>query len=201
MTATKTRKVSDYFVAKKRDNGESYVSLHVDRPEWLQDAVYTAHGGDMPNDWIYDECRATCDAIDDGSIDIEGREDAINDAIHDHADSRVEIYTKPLFQWAADMCLSDTFSEAESDLKDMGGDETTDMVKRLMALQYCAIRRIAETMVQAVKENSEADAAESAIEGRERSGRWPVILKADNSGHDTALCPCDECHTERNAES
>jgi hypothetical protein len=122
-------------------------TLTDNRPDWLYEAVQAAHVSDLPNDWIYAECRAACDAIDDGSI-------ACEDDIHEHADSRVDVYTKDLYQWAADMCLSDTFAQAESDVEDMGGDSRDDTLQRIRELQYFAISRIARTVFEAWEENT-----------------------------------------------
>jgi hypothetical protein len=142
-------KLGSFFVTGKRDNGEMFVSLKDERPEWLHEAVHAAHGSDLPNDWIYAECRAACDAIDDGSLTL--AEDS-DDGLHEHADSRVDIYTRELYQWAADMCLSDAYANAESEAADILGDES-DTIKRLGAIQYCAIRSIAATILDAAREN------------------------------------------------
>jgi hypothetical protein len=137
-----------YFVTRTRDNGDKFVTLTDDAPEWLADAVREAHQGDLPDDWIYTECRAACDAIDDGSI-------ASEDDIHAHADSRVEIYTAKLARWYADMCLSSTYSEAECRAEEIGpGDGVND---RLMRIQYCAIEYIAETIFRAFEDNQEEE--------------------------------------------
>lgn len=131
------------------------VTLADNRPEWLQDAIREAHCSDLPRDWIYQECEAACDAIDDGSL-------SDDDSVHEHADGRVDTYTKDRFEWSADMCLTDTFAAAESDLEDMGG-ESSDMTDRIGRLQYCAIARIARIMLEAWHEH-EDDGDEESVE-------------------------------------
>lgn len=150
----KTIKLGSFFVTRKRDNGETFVALTDDRPEWLLDAVHEAHGSDLPNDWIYRECEATCDAIDEGWLTDE-------DNVHEFANGRVDIYTRDLYQWAADMCLSDTYASAESEAGDILGDES-DTIKRLSAIQYCAIQAIARAMLSAWEENRENDETEES---------------------------------------
>lgn len=119
------------------DNPRKVWTLTDEAPEWLQDAVYEAHQGTLPCDWIYEECKAAFDA------ELEDE-----DAVHEHADSRVDIYTKNLAQWYADMCLTSTYGYAEDEAKDMGCADG-DINRQLMAIQYCAIRFIASTIMQA----------------------------------------------------
>jgi hypothetical protein len=149
---------SKHFVSDKRDNGETFTTLKDDRPEWLQDAVREAHQTDLPNDWIYGECKAAVEAFDEGSLTDE-------DSIHEYADGRVDIYTKDVYQWAADMCLSSTFSYAEEEAEGMGVDLKGGVVKLLQTVQYCAISTIARTMLEAcTKAERGADGADGEDE-------------------------------------
>lgn len=141
-------KLGQFFETKTRDDGKKFVTLADDRPDWLYDAVYEAHQSDAPNDWIFAECEAACDAIDDGTL-------SDDDSVHEYADGRVDVYTRELYQWAADMCLSDTFAAAESDDSDLGTPENDSTVDRLMRLQYHAIARIARIMLEAAEDQPE----------------------------------------------
>lgn len=134
-----------YFETRTRDNGESFVCLLDSAPEWLRDAVHDAHNGDGPHDWIYCECRDACEAIDHGDL-------TDDDSVHQYADGRVDMYTRDLYQWAADMCLSDTYSHAQSSADDCG-DTSTDE-KRISVLQYSAIESIARTVLDACLEHA-----------------------------------------------
>lgn len=140
-----------HFERKTRDSGEPFVTLKDDAPEWLQDAVQDAHQGTLPNDWIYAECLAAVEAFDNEELGEDG------DGVHEHADGRVDTYTRDLYQWAADMCLTDTWASAESEAEDMGPTGTT--LNRIASIQYCAIRHIAEIMrnvcLEAMKEAAE----------------------------------------------
>lgn len=148
-------KVSQYFIRGKRESGQPFTKLSDDAPEWLRDAVQEAHSTDLPNDWIFEQCRDAAFAWDDELFNGRYPEDAV----HEHADSNVDVYTSDLYRWAADMCLSHTFANAEYDLEGMGGEGET--VKRLMGLQYCSIRHITQTVVDACR------AAEEDEEGGE----------------------------------
>jgi len=151
-------KLAQYFKRDKRADGKTFHTLHDNRPEWLQEAVREAHQTDLPNDWIYETCSAAADAIDGGYLGA----DKYGDDLHEWADGQVEIYTKPLLQWVADMCLSSTYSNAESEADDLGvGGDT---VKRAMCVQYCAIRAIGQAMVDAWREACEAQEDEASEE-------------------------------------
>lgn len=139
--------IASYFKSGTRDNGERFVTLTDERPEWLQDAVRDAHRGTMPNDWIYDECRAAVEAFEDQTIEDE-------DDVHEYVDGRVDVYTKALYQWAADFCLTDTWSEAEVEAAEFG--EIPETERLIAQIQYCVIRYIAEVM-----RNACVDAAEN----------------------------------------
>lgn len=136
-------KLASYFTT---ENPRKVVCLSEDAPTWLKAAVYKAHNGDAPNDWIYAECQAAACAIDEGSL-----KDDDNDA---HAEAQVDIYTKDLYQWAADMCLTSTYGQAQEYVEDMSMPE--DTLDRIRAFQYAAILTIAQTIVQAWEENRDA---------------------------------------------
>lgn len=145
-------KLSDYFKPIDRQPdlpGTRVVTLTDAAPQWLRDAVHEAHGGgsDLPCDWIYGECAAACQRIDDGVDDDE-------DWIHEHADSRVDVYTRDLYAWAAYMCHSTVYADAQGRAEDYGG-ATVDPEKTIAVLQYCAVASIAETIFQAWKDRDD----------------------------------------------
>jgi hypothetical protein len=98
--------------------------------------------------WIYEECRAAVEAFDDGTLTSD------DDSDHEYADGRVDTYTKDLYQWAANFCLTDTWAEAEQEAKDVGLPDETD--RRIACIQYAAIRQIAETIRAACAQAVEA---------------------------------------------
>lgn len=130
-----------------RENPRKVVSLKDDAPQWVLDCVRECHQGAMPCDWVYEQCAS---AFEFAESDIK-HYDSIEDAIHEYADREVDVDTQSLYQWAADMCLTDVYSTAESEANDCGQPEETK--KRLAAIQYFAIRRIAEAVCEAIKAN------------------------------------------------
>ena len=126
---------------------DSFVRLKDDAPAWLKAAVYKAHQGTLPNDWIYLQCQAACEAIEER--DEVALEDA--DWFYEHVEGEVDVYTKDRFQWAAYFCLSDTFSEAEERAKEL--TLVNDTNERLGVIQYCAIEFITQTILDAYIDN------------------------------------------------
>jgi hypothetical protein len=141
--------IGQHFTSAQRDNGDRFVKTKDDCPEWLKDAIQEAHQGDLPNDWIYSVCDAACCAIDDDELTDE-------DSLHEWADGQVDIYTKDLATWYADMCNSSTFSNAEGEAED-AGCESSDIDERLKVIQYYAISSIGRTILDAVKSNESND--------------------------------------------
>jgi hypothetical protein len=142
-----TTNYAAHFETKTRESGETFTVLADGRPDWLQEAVREAHQGTLPNDWIYAECLAAVEAFDEGSLVGE------DDDVHEHTDGRVDVYTKGLYQWAADFCLTDTWASAEQEACDMGLPEET--AKRIACIQYAAIRHIADVVRAACVEAAE----------------------------------------------
>lgn len=136
------------FITDKRDDGKSFVKLADDAPEWLEDAVRDAHHGTFPDDWIYAECKAAYDAFQEN--DGERPDD------YEHADGRVDIYTKERYQWAADMRLTDLFSLAEGEAAEIYGRKD-DVSERIGVVQYCAIRMIAASIWDAMDAQKEEE--------------------------------------------
>jgi hypothetical protein len=132
-----TTTFASHFKTETRADGAHYVTLVEGKPEWLQEAVREAHQGTLPSDWIYAECKAAVEAFDAGEL-------ADEDAVFDHVEGRVDVYTKSLYQWAADFCLTGTWASAEQEATDMGLPDETE--KRIAAIQYAAIRHVADAM-------------------------------------------------------
>lgn len=127
--------------------GEQYSYLTDDAPEWLKVAVRDAHMGTLPNDWIYAECRAACEAIESG--------DLTRERFEDYADIRIDIYTSDLAKWEYDLKQTLLMAEARERLKDMsytsfGIDEDE---RRMQLLQYAAISLVCEVIMQAWEDN------------------------------------------------
>ena len=133
-----------YFETRKRDDGTDYTTVKDSAPEWVRDTVHEAHGDALPNDWIYSTCGYAFEACP-----VAGDEDWS----HEFADQQTDIYTANLFQWASEMCLTGVFSEAEEEAKELG-QQYNSIEDNIRLVQFCAIRRIAEIVRQAMTDNA-----------------------------------------------
>ena len=142
--------LSSYFEAKKRDNGETYTTMKENRPEALYDAVYAAHDGMLPHEWIYAACRSACETID---CSLESSECDLSEIdSHEWADGEVDIYTSARFQWAAEFCNSNLFAAGEEYAGDVAGRRRASTVDTLGVIQYGALQFIWGAMLGAYHE-------------------------------------------------
>ena len=155
--------MSKWFETAKRAEGQhkdesdaTFVRVVEGAPAWVLEAVRKAHQGTLPSDWVFAECAAAAEAIDDCDDDALACEDG-GDWITDHAGERVDVYTKVLFQWATDFCLTEIFGDAEEHAEGMF-DPHADTSKRLGVIQFCAIESIVRTMLEAFNEQREENA-------------------------------------------
>lgn len=156
-TATNFR---NYFHSVERDNGTTTQCLNDDAPDWLKEAIQSAHSNckDLPNDWIYSTCCDAVCAFDYGDLTDD------YDSIHEWSDGQVDVYNSAVFSWAADMCNSYCYAIAEEEAKEFGMDPEEGAVTFLRVIQLCAIKNIAQVMVEAccsaVEEEEEGEEVE-----------------------------------------
>jgi len=121
-----------------------------DAPQWVQDAVYEAHQGSLPNDWVFDICKA---AFDYGCKNCL-TDDNLYELALQFADGEVDIYSSNIAQWYANHCNSDFVAEAEDELRDIGGSNNS-VIDMLKEMQYVAIKNIAHTVFRAIFDKQE----------------------------------------------
>ena len=101
----------------------------------------------MPNDWIYACAQAACEAIDDDALRIDD-----SDSLHQFADGYVDIYNHDRYAFAAACGGTDFYSQAEDEASDLVQREAS-ILDRLGAVQFCAARNVAATILRAWEEN------------------------------------------------
>jgi hypothetical protein len=166
---TKAKTLASHFQTKTRRNGKAestaFVTLKDSAPKWLQEAVREAHNGALPCDWVYAECEAACQAIDED-------EKYLTNETHEYADSRVDIYTHDVYQWLVNIGQTSIFSEAEEEARGaeaFGHDATIE--KRIQVIQYYAILRIAATILEAVDQHTTEERLEASVKrGKKKTG-------------------------------
>lgn len=134
-------KASTYFVWRKRDNGEDFVSLADGRPDWLQDAVREAHGDMLPDDRIYRLCSEACEAIGDWA----GEEDG-----NIWAESQVNAYTADRLRWALSHLDRLALAEEEYEATGYPSDGTVSVCDILATGQAAEASRVFEAMWNAL---------------------------------------------------
>lgn len=140
-------KFGSFFQTITLADGSGRVTFTDEIPEWLKDACREAMRNDM-TDWLYETCESICDAFDRGDLTTDC------DSLNEFADNNVEVYTKALFQWATDHCLTNTFAEATERANDLGAAAEATIEDRLKTVQYCAIDAMAQTLLNAIDENT-----------------------------------------------
>ena len=141
---TDPTQVSSLFERATRADGSTYIVLTTTpETEWLRDAVYAAHDGELPNDWRFQICAHIVELLEDGySADMHS----------ELADSLVDVYTANLFAWlAADQSRTAYCDEAWSD--DLASASDHGIVGLISAGQYLAISAMVDILAQAIEEN------------------------------------------------
>lgn len=89
---------SKLFTRDKRDGGDEFVKTvdEVGEHHPLRDAIFTAHGGMLPDDMKYAMCESAVDAIADAEED-----DDISEIADLFADEEPSVYNAARLQWVA----------------------------------------------------------------------------------------------------
>lgn len=145
------KEVYNAFTTGTRDNGESFVKLRDDAPEWLDDALGEIHGLDMfPDDWRFSVIRDAALAYwEADSCDWD-------DVPHRVGDDACDVYTASIAHWAASNL--DRFYAAEEALAEGTADTIESAIQRAQYEEACGI---AERLASAI------DAREEVLESLE----------------------------------
>lgn len=135
---------------RTRANGESFICLKDDTPEWMTDAVREAHGGMMPDDWRYRLIRDALFAIATAADDDD--EDYFDDRLSEELDGAVDVYTGRLTDWLA----SNIERVGYCDEDDARGSGPFDSITRwIMCGQLCELREIADSLMATFRERED----------------------------------------------
>jgi hypothetical protein len=130
-----------YFQTLTRDSGTSYVTLTNDAPDWVRDAVMSAHDDEYPNDWRYATCRAIFDELaNDPELDP-----------YDLADQLTDTYNTDLARWISDDAGRSQYVDDAA--REYGYKMDNGLWGMVRAGQFCAIVAIIETISNAITEN------------------------------------------------
>tara|TARA_R110002020_G_C16033756_1_gene753117 strand:+ start:196 stop:615 length:420 start_codon:yes stop_codon:yes gene_type:complete len=133
---------NNYFTTKTRTDGTRFVALTDGAPEWTRETVYNCHDitGELPNDWTFRTISNVFDLISD-----EPQIDA-----YEIAETLTEYTCHDLHTWATPTRWA-LIDEACEELAEPGAD----MWRRIQIGQWSHICQIAETIIQAIEDNTE----------------------------------------------
>lgn len=144
------------FEHKTRESGESFYALRDGSPEWMNDAICSAHDGRFPDDWTYDACHTIACSLKEYSD-----ADAATKVSYELADECVDADHMARYKWLAMHPDNAAFcDEAEQELVGgMGG-----IADRIGYGQYLAAKRIVGALIYAIETQAgvvDADAREA----------------------------------------
>ena len=144
---TIAEEAASYFERATRPDGDPFTRLKDDRPEWVYEAVYAAHGGDLlPDDYRYKWSEEAFDAIAEGDTEAsDGFEEP-------------DVYTSNLLEWvSSNLSRVGYVDEA---VEEFGG-EPGGLADQLMLGQAAERREVFEAIFEACEEQlAEREAAE-----------------------------------------
>lgn len=127
------------FDHRTRDNGDAFVCLKDDSPEWMTTIIRTAHGDKLPNDTVYAIIECCADAI--ASYGVEGKY-AAQDAI---TEIEPNAYTHELTGW-----LNARVDHVYYLTQALQECEPKDGFQALAIAQQLQIREIGDALVSAL---------------------------------------------------
>jgi len=132
---------SKFFVSKTKDDGKNFTIYTDDRPQWVEDLVFEAHGDKLPDDYIYEWIDSALKSIAGGMTE---------DNIYDYVDSEVDCYTSGLTEWLNSRndrvyYLTDALNQCEQ----------TDGFELLGMAQYQEIGEVFNSVLNSITERLE----------------------------------------------
>lgn len=152
------RQAGSYFTRIRRGE-ETITTFTDDRPDWLYDAVYEAHGSMLPDDWKFACCELAVDAIADAGEDAD-----LDDLAHEFADGQADVYNADRLKWLASHM--DRVYYVEDAVKEFGTptdeDGQFDLLRVIGLGQYAEAMECFNAMRSAIeaeveRRNEEAD--------------------------------------------
>ena len=148
------RIASAAFERRERADGETFVALTDDAPEWVQPIVMDAHGEFLPEDWRYACIEAAFDAIADC-----GEDEEQGDVGQQFADGYVDVYTGARLQWLASNLnrqgyvdsAREEFGPRESIVEDVGMGQYVEALE-VFNLVWEGLAEVVEDLVDVEEE-------------------------------------------------
>lgn len=139
----------DAFETRTREDDTNFVTLKHEHPDWVHDAVMTAHGDFLPEDWRYDKIQDAFGAILDAS---EGAD--LVEVGDEFADDAVDTYTSDRLHWLASNLNRPAYCDEY--LNEFGKDAFQGTVNLIGMGQYMEAREIFAYVVSSLADAVEA---------------------------------------------
>ena len=135
--------LSSRFESKKRDN---HVFIVLGGPEdqireFATSALMAAHSDELPNDWRYEVCSLTCDAISEAE-----EAEELSEIISGVAEKVTTVVNSELLSWYSENCTR--LSYAEEAREEFGPND--EVLGDLHLGQYLAARETAQTFIDSL---------------------------------------------------
>jgi hypothetical protein len=151
MTTTKQAEIAkqlvDAFTTDTRNDGTAFTKLRDGSPQWMTDAIHTAHGDILPLDWIYEHCGRMAEKMTDYEPE------QWDDSVSEWADSLVDVYNYDLARW---LSLHLDFPGFVDEAVGEFGHSANGVMGDIAQGQYKLLEQIAYAMLSAVNEQAEA---------------------------------------------
>lgn len=143
------------FMRDTRPDGETFIRLEDDAPEWMTDAIREAHGRMLPDDVKYTMCEEVAERLADRDSD------EWDDAQGEECDSLVDVYNGDLIKWLGSHGTRAAYIDEAQEEGLI--DPNADTFKRLQIGQYMEYAEIWSVLQSACEDagddlESEADA-------------------------------------------
>ena len=129
---------ADSFIAKQRDNGNTFYCLTDTAPEWMREAVQAAHGDMLPDDWRYAMIRSAAQTL------FEYEPDEWRDLDTEIADNLVDVYTSSLTAWLASHNARVAYCDQASE--EYGPAD--NMEQSMQRGQFCELLEIVRSLIE-----------------------------------------------------
>ena len=139
----------DRLETRKRDSGETFVTLTDDAPEWMTEVVHAAHGHFLPDDYRYAWIRDAAEHIAQ-STDLDA-DDLMDEGMWSWADESVDIYNSDLLRWVSSNLNRISYCDEGSE-----GCEDRSLMAMVMQGQAMERRETYGALVEALTALSEA---------------------------------------------
>ncbi len=135
---------SKFFVRKEREDKTPYYCCKDDTPDWIHDLVSEAHGGKLPDDYIYNWIDSALSNIATG--------DMTEDNLFEYADREIDCYTPDLTSWLNSRC--DRVYYLTQAIKERGA---TDGFQALTLAQFEEIWEVFQSVLNSIQKRLEEE--------------------------------------------